>query len=299
MYNDLFQKQPMMRKVIYSLLPIYLFAGYMYGWRLLFLTGIVFSAGIVTEYIFEKLRKKKVTEAVLVTCMLYLLSLPPLTPWWIALIGIVFGVIFGKMVFGGFGRNTYNPAITGRLFVYISFPNRMTYDWSTFGNFGIGMDALSGATPLSILREGGSIDIVQHLLGFRPGSMGESPIILIVLAGIYLIWTKTASWEIITGYFTSAMLLSLGLYLFDAPYAMEPVSAMISGSVLFVLVFMATDPISAPKRTPSKWVYGIVIGMTTVIIRTFSLFPEGTSFGILLGNTFAPLLDEIFTRKKA
>ncbi len=299
MYKDLFQKQPMMRKMLYALIPIYLFAGYMYGWRLLLLTVIVYTAGIVTEYIVEKPRGKKVSEAVLVTCTLFLLSLPPLTPWWIALIGIIFGVLFGKMVFGGFGRNTYNPAITGRLFVYITFPNHMTYDWSTFGNFGIGLDALSGATPLGILREGGSIDIVQHLIGQRPGSMGEGPVILIVLAAAYLVWTKTASWEIITGYFTSAVIMTLAIYLLDAPHAMDPVSAMVSGSVLFVMVFMATDPISAPKRTTSKWVYGIVIGATTVIIRTFSLFPEGTSFGIFIGNTFAPLLDEIFTRKKA
>ena len=112
-----------MRRVMYSLVPIFLFSIYLYGWRSPLLVGVSYIFGILTEYIVEKKRGKKVSEAVLITCTLYGLSLPPATPVWIAIVGIVFGVLIGKELFGGFGRNIFNPAIVGRLFVYITFPD--------------------------------------------------------------------------------------------------------------------------------------------------------------------------------
>jgi Na+-transporting NADH:ubiquinone oxidoreductase subunit B len=304
----MFQKQVMMRRVLYSLVPIYLFALFLYGWRLIFLTPLVFIPGILTELIMEKMRNKKVSEAVLVTCMLFLLSLPPRTPWWIAVVGIVFGVLFAKEVFGGFGRNPFNPAIASRLFVYISFPNQMTQGWTeiSFASskmFGIGADAFTGATPLGILREGGAVNLVHHFLGWRPGSMGESMILLIILAAVYLIVTNTASWEIIVSTVVSGGLFVLIIdllsrTLFPGLPSYPVMAALMSGSFLFVAVFMATDPISGPKKRPSKFVYGAIIGTTAMIVRLFSLFPEGTSFGVFIGNVFASLLDELFTPKK-
>ncbi|MCG8570032.1 MAG: RnfABCDGE type electron transport complex subunit D [Spirochaetes bacterium] len=293
----MFQKQLMMRKVIYSLIPIYIFALWLYGIRLLFLSALVFPAAIFIEYIMEKRNKKPVSEAVLVTAMLFVLSLPPKTPWWIALVGISFGVLFAKEVFGGFGRNPFNPAICGRLFIYLTFPNEMTLNWQNFGNFGSNFDAVTSATPLGLLQQGESINLLNHLLGFRIGSMGEGLVLLIIAAGIYLIWTKTASYEIIVSTIGSAFLLHLIFQYTGVPNALPAIPAMLSGSLLFVAVFMATDPISAPKKNQSKWIYGILIGCSIVIIRTFSLFPEGTSFAVLLGNTFALLFDEIFTKK--
>lgn len=295
----MFQKQVIMRRVLIALIPIYLFSIYLYGWRLLLLGVLVFVAGIGTEYLFEKSRKKKVSEAVLVTCSLYLLALPANTPWWIAIIGIAFAVFIAKEIYGGFGRNIFNPAISGRLFVYITFPNQMQSGFLEPGNFGLGVDAVSTATPLDLLRQGESIDHLMVFLGIRPGSMGESAIILILIAAIYLIVTKTANWRLILSTFVSAAVFTFALYLFGVSKALPPVAALMSGSLLFVAVFYATDPVSAPKRSGAQWLYGIIIGSTTVLVRTFSLFPEGTSFGILLGNTFASLLDHIVTRSKS
>jgi Na+-transporting NADH:ubiquinone oxidoreductase subunit B len=294
----MFIKQPMMRRVVYALVPIYLFALYLYGLQLVILSLIVFPAGILIEYIMEKRNKKEISEAIWVTCFLFLLSLPPRTPWWVALIGIAFGVLFAKEVFGGFGRNPFNPAIAGRLFIYLTFPAHMTYDWSTIGNFGMHADAVTSATSIGILKQGGYIDILQHILGLRTGSFGESAVILILAAAIYLIMTKTASWEIMLSTIGSAFLLNFILDIFHVPGTISTIPSILTGSIIFASVFIATDPVSAPKKIIPKWIFGIIIGSATILIRTFSLFPEGTSFGVLLGNTFASLLDEIFTKKK-
>ncbi|WP_206076135.1 RnfABCDGE type electron transport complex subunit D [Marinitoga lauensis] len=243
----------------------------------------------------EKRVKKNVSEAVLVTSMLFVLSLPPLTPWWIALIGIIFGVLFGKEVFGGFGRNPFNPAIVGRLFIYITFPNIMTYGWMEPGNFGI--NAITTATPLKIMRSGeGDFNLLKLFFGIRSGSMGESFIFLIIIAAIYLIYTKTASWKIIISTFLSSVSMIYAFYFVGL--INYPLQFLMSGSLLFVTVFMATDPISGPKNQKAHWYYGILIGVVTILIRTFSLFPEGTSFAVLLGNTFAPLMDELLIKKR-
>ena len=293
----MFQKQVIMRRVLLSLIPIYLLAIYLYGWRVLFLGAIVFTAGVASEYVFERYRKKKVSEAVLVTCSLFLLSIPAHTPWWIAVLGILFSVTIGKAVFGGFGRNIFNPAITGRLFIYISFPNQLQSGYLTVGNFGIGADAITSATQLGLIRTGESIDLFRAFIGLRVGAMGESSILLIILAAIFLMATKTANWRIILSTITSAVGLTLVFYLAGFDRALPFLPAILSGSIVFTSVFIVTDPVSAPKKKGSQWVYGFLIGSTAVLIRTFSLFPEGTSFAVLLGNTFASLIDELFTRK--
>ncbi len=291
-----FQKQPMMRKVLYSLAPIYAFSIYAYGIRVILLSIFVFAAGIFTEYLFEKRKKKPVSEAVLVSCALYTLSMPPNVPIWVAVIGIVFGIVFGKEVYGGFGRNVFNPAITGRLFVYISFPLFLTAGWISPSFFGT--DAVASATPLDLMRQGESVNLLNLFFGWRAGTLGEAPIFLILAAAVYLVVTKTASWRIMVSTFSSAAILTFLLDLFKVPKALPTLSALLSGSLLFVIVFMATDPISAPKKLKSHWYYGIIIGGGAVLIRTFSLFSEGVSFAVLVGNTFASLIDEVVVEKK-
>ncbi|MEJ5229269.1 MAG: RnfABCDGE type electron transport complex subunit D [Pseudothermotoga sp.] len=287
----LFQKQPLMRRVLYSLVPIYLFAFYLYGLRLLWLSLFVFTTGILTEYVMERQKGKAVTESVLVTCSLLTLSLPPLTPWWVAIIASFFAVFFAKEVYGGFGRNIFNPAIAGRLFVYIAFPVTMTTNWLLPRT-----DTITSATPLGLLRAGSTVDLKDLFFGIRPGAMGEGSIPLIIAAAVYLILTKTASLRIIFSTFSSAAALSFLLEkLANAP---STIPMLFSGSLLFVTVFMATDPVSAPKKASSQWLYGVIIGVCTVLIRTYSLFSEGTSFGVLMGNTFASLLDEVLSKKK-
>ncbi len=286
-----FQKQPLMRKVLYSLIPIYVFSFFLYGARVLWFSVVIFTVGVLTEYIVEKRKGKNVSEAVLVTCSLLTLSMPPATPLWIAGIASFFGVFIAKEVYGGFGRNVFNPAIVGRLFVYITFPMYMTTGWIIPRT-----DVVTSATPLDILRAGESVDVMNLLIGLRAGSIGESPVLLIIAAAIYLIITGTASWRIILSTIASATLFGFVLNVFKAGVPLLP--SILSGSFLFVAVFMATDPVSAPKKRLSQVLYGIIIGCVTMIVRNFGLFSEGTSFGVLIGNTFASILDEIKVSKK-
>jgi Na+-transporting NADH:ubiquinone oxidoreductase subunit B len=294
-----FQKQPLMRKLLFSLIPIFAFSFYLYGLRLLWLGFFVFSCGIFAEYFYEKKRKKKVSEAVLVTCSLFLLSLPPLTPWWVASIGIVFGVIMAKEVYGGFGKNIFNPAIAGRLFVYISFPGIMTGSIMNYGSFGSDISLITSATPLDAIRNGVNPDLFSLLFGLRTGAMGESMSFLIILSALYLIISKTANFRLILSTLLSAAVMIVFFDLLNLSRSIDTPAAMLSGSLLFVSVFMVTDPVSAPKNIKAQWLYGIIVGTTTILIRTFSLFSEGTSFGVLIGNTFASLLDEFLSKKKA
>lgn len=287
-----------MRRVLLSLVPIFLFSIYLYGIRTIAVIAVTFPLGILTEYFMEKKRGKKTSEAVLVTCSLYALSMPPAAPLWIVAIGIVFAVFMAKEVYGGFGRNIFNPAIAGRLFVYISFATAMQGSYVPAGAFGLPLDAVTGPTPLALMRAGERLPILDLMFGFRTGSIGEGSAVLILLAAVYLIATKTASWRLIVSTLGSGALLAGGLLLAGVSKAL-PLESLLAGSFLFVAVFMATDPVSAPKKPLAQWVYGAIIGVSAVLVRTFSLFPEGTSFGVLLGNTAASLLDEIFSKAKA
>jgi len=310
----MFQKQKIMLRVVYSLIPIYLFAVYLYGWRLLAHSIVVFATGIFLEYVMTKRRKKKVSQAVLVTCALYTLSLPPATPLWISMIGIAFAIFIAKEAFGGFGRNIFNPAISGRMFIYLTFPAVLASSWMVPGLFGtsynVGIDALSSATPLALIRNGEFPSFNDMVWGFHAGSFGESSIFLILIAALYMIFTKTASVRLMLSTFLSATLLAAILYFSGLIPGMNPENISIieslrriliylfSGALLFMVVYMATDPVTAPNSPLPQLLYGSIIGCVTILIRVFSGFPEGVSFGILVGNTFSPWLEEVFAPKK-
>lgn len=314
--SNIFQKQDVMRRVCYSLTPIFIYSIIIYGYKPILQVLVSFIAGIAVEYIFEKHRKKKVSEAVLVTCFLYGLSLPPNVPLWINVIGIAFAVFIAKAVFGGFGRNVYNPAITGRLFIYMSFPLALTTQYwlnlspignlLNIGNVIASTDALAIATPLASLAEGNSPPLLGLFLGLRTGSIGEGSIFLILGAAIYLIYTKTADWRPMVSTLITSIVLLTGLYAMGFAPNIEVctfsggvsyvLAHLMSGALLYMIVFMTTDPITGPNNKLSKWYYGIIIGATTVLIRLFSGFPEGVSFGIMIGNTFACLIDEFIAQ---
>ncbi|NLY67537.1 MAG: RnfABCDGE type electron transport complex subunit D [Tissierellia bacterium] len=298
-----FIKQKMMRTVVYSLIPLVIASIYFFGWRALVLQIVVLIAGVATEWIYEKRQNKKVSEAIFVTCILYTLTLPPRTPFWIAVVGIVFGVFFAKEIFGGFGKNLFNPALVARAFVYISFPEPLTSQWSKVatgfpGGFGVylteNVDAIARSTPMLTFRETGYLEPLKNLLlGNVAGSLGETCAILIILAGIYLIYKKVAAWQTMAAVFIGFTLTNTFFYLIGSPSIPNPIFGIFSGGFLFGMVFMATDPISSPKTKGGKWIYGILIGIVTVVIRGYALFAGGMMFAILVGNTFAPLIDEI------
>jgi len=311
--KTLLRKQPIMRRVLISLVPVLIFSVYSYGWRVLSLLAIVTIAGVLTEYFFEKSRKGKSTESILVTCFLYSLILPVTIPYWIAVVGIVFAVTFGKQVFGGFARNVFNPAILGRVFVFITFPNFMTNRWTEpFTGFPGGFvkwmpalaDGTSAATPMAAAQAGTyTYSHLQMFLGNIPGSIGETSALLILLAGVYLIVRKTASWKIIVSVLAGVLLMETIFHLAGTSHFPDPIYAILSGGVLFGAVFMATDPISAPSNDNAKIVFGLLVGILAAIIREFSIFPEGMMFAILIMNSFVPLLDiaakSMKTRRRA
>lgn len=300
--SGLFQRQPIMRRVLMSLIPVTLGAVYLYGLRLLLLLAVVTAAGVFTEYIFTKKRQAKVTEAVLVTCLLFTLSLPASTPFWVAAVGIIFGVLFAKEVFGGFGRNVFNPAIVGRTFIFVSFPEYLTNSWNQISTAFPGgfaryitphLDTVSSPTPLSMFRDfGETVPLSQAIIGTIPGSLGEPSVILLTLGAAYLLYKKAADWRLMV----SPMIGFLGftglLYVMGVPNVPQPLYGMFTGAFIFLCVYFVTEPTTAPKQKEAKWVYGIFIGIIVVIIRYFGIFPEGASFALLIMNTFVPIMDE-------
>lgn len=297
-----FMKQPMMRKVLYALTPIVLAGIYFYGLRVLALILVVSFFGALSEWLFVRKTTKKITEAVLVTAILFTLTLPPGTPYFIAIIGIVFGVVFGKMVFGGFGKNPFNPALVGRAFIYVNFPKFLTVEWNApatgiLGGFthyiSPSVDAVSTATPMMLYRSTGeTMPLVDAFLGNVSGSIGETSALLIILAGLYLIYTKTAAKETMISVLLGFLGMNSLLYFLGFTQVPPPLYGLITGGILFGAVFMATDPISSPKTFEGKVIYGLLIGIITVIIRGFALFSGGFMFAVLIGNTFAPIIDE-------
>lgn len=301
-FSKYFIKQKMMRTVIISLIPIIFASIYFFGWRTLVLLAIVTIFGVGMEWFFEKKYNRKISEAIFVSCILYTMTLPPTTPFWVAVVGILFGILFGKEVFGGFGKNVFNPALVARAFVYVCFPTPLTIEWSKAalgfpGGFSTyiteGIEAVSQATPMLLFRDTGNLtSLIDLLIGNVSGSIGETSSILIILAGIYLVYKKVASWQIMAGVLAGFTGLSSILYLLGNSQIPSPIFGILAGGLLFGAVFMATDPISAPKTKAGKWIYGVLIGIVTVIIRGYALFAGGMMFAILIANTFAPIIDE-------
>ncbi len=305
-----FMKQAMMRKMLYSLVPVLLYSIYLFGLRILVLLAITLVCGVVSEYIIMRninKEKAKVSEAVLVSCILFALTLPPSVPFWVAGVGIVFGIVFGKGVFVGCGRNIFNPAIVARCFVYISFPAFMTVTWTKpFTGFPGGLvrwfnsiDAATGATPLIIFNKTGeTTGYLDLLFGRISGSIGETAAVLILLCGIYLIATKTASWKSMVACLVGFGVFNTILY-FTGVTSADPLFSIMSGGFMFGTVFMITDPVSSPKTDTARIIYGAGIGIITAVIRIFGLFAEGMMFAILVGNMFVPLLERVLKDMKA
>lgn len=309
-YEKLFLKQKMMRTVLTALLPIILFSTYIYGWKVIALMVFNIAVAVLTEYIaeYKLFNKTKVSEAVIVSAVLYTMTLPISIPFWMSGIGIAFAIFFGKTVFGGFGRNVFNPALVGRAFVYVNFPQPLTIYWneSIFGGIGaLGswvspvIDHVSTATPMLAFRNAGNMtDYLNLFIGNIPGAIGETSKILIILGAIYLIYKKVASWEIMASTIAGLLGTTLLFNFLGVASVPNPIFQILSGGFLLGAVFMATDPISAPKTRPAQIFYGLIIGIVCVIIRGFALFSEGMMFAILIGNTFAPIMDYAVNKQK-
>ncbi len=305
--KKIFQMQKVMLRVCYALIPLVCVSIYLFGWRSLSLIAVTFIFGIVTEAFFTFRRDRPVTSAVFVTCMVYSLSLPPPLPFWMAIIGIVVGVAMGKMVFGGFGQNVFNPAMVGRCFIYITFPIEMTNRWiepfwggiAGLATWSTPVDAVTRATPLMDIQAGLGISLERLFIGNISGSLGETSALLILLGGAYLIYKKAAPWRLAVSCLMGGIILSNIFYGLGLPSIASPISTLLSGSFLFGTAFVATEPISGAKTKPGQWIYGFMIGGLTVILRGFSNFSEGIMFSVLLMNAFVPVLDQIVRQVQA
>ena len=278
---------------------------------------ISYLFGFGWEIVFSTIRRHPISEGVFVTAMLFPLTLPPTTPWWQAALGISFGVVLGKEVFGGTGRNFLNPALTGRAFLYFAYPVQMSGDavWTAVYNSGTQtVDAVSSATPLALAATtpathtvaqtltSSGYDFSTLFLGFYPDSIGASSTLLCLVGAMVLMIIGVASYRIILGDILGVLALGYALNLLagdaSAPYwRMNPFYHLLMGGAAFGIAFMSTDPVSAPDTHAARWIYGFLIGALTVVIRVFNpAFPEGIMLAILFMNVFAPLLDHVVVR---
>jgi len=305
--KKLFMKQKPMLRVCYALIPLVLASIYLFGWRSLVLVGLVLICGIITEALFTFPRGKPVTSAVFVTGLIFTLSLPPTIPFWMAVVGIVAGITFGKMVFGGFGQNVFNPAMVGRCFIYITFPLQMTNRWVEPFWGGLGglthwsapLDALTQATPLDVLRQGESLPWLDLLAGRTSGSIGEMSAIMILLGGLYIVIKKAASWRLVLACLLGGIGSSSLLRLAGFNQIPDPLTTLLAGSFLFGAFFIVTEPISGAKTKAGQWIYGSMIGSLIVVLRAFSNFSEGVMFSVLIMNAFVPILDQTIRQIQA
>jgi Na+-transporting NADH:ubiquinone oxidoreductase subunit B len=258
---------------------------------------VTFAVGGFWEVLFAMKRGHEVNEGFFVTSILFALICPPDLPLWQAALGISFGVVIGKEVFGGTGKNFLNPALTGRAFLYFAYPAQLSGDavW-------VAVDGYTSATPLALNAMGGVDAITQQwtwmdaFMGSIPGSIGETSTLMVLIGGAVLLITRIAAWRVVAGVFLGMFLLS-GLFnmigsdtnpAFATPWYWH----LVMGGFAFGMMFMATDPVSSAMTNGGKWAFGILVGVMTVLIRVVNpAFPEGIMLAILFANLFAPLMD--------
>ncbi len=315
--------------VVIALIPCYLFGAYNIGYLHSAAMGIsssilsdfifgmtyvlpilivTFIAGAICEITFAVIRKHEINEGFLVSCALIPLTMPPDIPLWQLFIGTSFGIIIGKEIFGGVGTNVFNPALTARAFMYFAFPTKISGEkvWA------VGPDGYTGATALSIPANPTEYDTATNLFnqvtqfdfstlnlfwGLIPGSIGETNKLLVLLGGLFLIYCGIASWRIMIAsvlglVFTAGLFNLLADYSTNAMLTITPLQHILIGSFLFGTVFMASEPVTSTHTNKGRWIYGFMIGMLTVIIRSINpAYPEGVMLAILIMNMFAPLID--------
>jgi len=260
--------------------------------------SVTLLAGGFWEVLFASVRNHEVNEGFLVTSMLFALTLPPDIPLWMVALGISFGVVIGKEVFGGTGKNFLNPALTGRCFLFFAYPAYMSGDavWTA-------VDGFSGATPLGLAALDGmqaiyanGITWTQSFLGTIQGSIGSTSTLACLLGGIFLIYTQIANWRIILGVFVG-MVATASLFNMigsdsNPMYGMPWYWHLTLGGFAFGMFFMATDPVSAAMSNTGRLTYGVLIGFMTVLIRVVNpAYPEGIMLAILFSNILAPSID--------
>lgn len=300
--------------VVYAMVPALLVSIYYFGLDAVRVTLIAVSASIFFEWLFQKYLIKGADTymdgSAIITGVLLAFNLPSNLPWWIIVIGALVAIGMGKMSFGGIGKNIFNPALVGRVFLLISFPVQMT-SWPKISPIIDGItDAITGPTPLGIVKEGLDAGLtvdqvmaqvpsfMQQFVGGIGGSLGEVSALAILLGGFYMLWKKIITWEIPLSILLSVLIFSGIFWLIDPTQYVNPMFHLLTGGMMLGAIFMATDMVSSPMSRNGQLVFGVGIGLLTVIIRIWGAYPEGMSFAILLMNSLTPLLNIAFKPKR-
>ncbi len=290
--------------------PIDILGNFWFGFlKVLPLYVIAYGVGLAIEFASSQIRGEEVNEGYLMSGMLIPLIVPVDVPLWMLAVAVAFAVLFGKEVFGGTGMNIWNPALLTRAFLFFSYPDHMSGSgsWIALRKGEALLDGATGATPLSFAADG--MDALTGagaqygtsfwdlFIGTVPGSVGETSVIAILLGAILLLWTGVASWKIMVSTVAGALLVG---WLGNVCGATDipAYTQLVLGGFAFGAVFMATDPVTSAQTEPGKWIYGFLVGAICVVVRLFNPgYAEGMMLAILLGNTFAPLIDWVVVNR--
>lgn len=278
-----------------ALFVLLIYGTVIFGLKAIWIALVSYVAAVIVEWTFAKIRKKKMGLSFLITPMIFALMMPVTMDLWIVAVGSAFGVFFGKMIFGGQGKNIFNPALVGVLFVTVSFPLQMNTRWLNPET-----DIVAAVTPLISLNRALPMDysMMDLLLGHVPGVIGETFRLGIIVLGLLLIILKVIDWRIPLSLIGSLFVITfLGNVVLPNNF-IDPVYSLLVGGLMFAAFFVATDPVSMPIKPWGRVVYGVGIGLLTVIIRNFATFPEGLTFSIVIMNAIAPLIDNLFVKEE-
>lgn len=312
-----------MWSVVVALLPAFLVSVYYFGMPVIILTLVSIGACIFFEWLIQKYLLKgdcTITDgSAVITGMLVAFNVPANLPIWILLIGDLVAIGIAKMAFGGLGKNLFNPAITARVFLLISFPVQMT-TWPVPRSGATLADAVTGPTPLGVIKEGVKAGVpvdslmntpvalsngdmanmpsnIDYLFGQMGGSFGEVSAIAILIGAIYLICRKVITWHIPVSFILTAFIFAGIFWLVDPTQFANPCFHLVTGGLMLGACFMATDMVTSPTSPWGMIVFGVGCGLITMIIRLFGAYPEGVSFSILIMNALVPLIDKAFKPK--
>ena len=308
--GDSIQKN--MYGVLIALIPAFLVSLYLYGLGALIVTATSVIACLFFEWAIGKFIMKKETSTICdgsaaITGVLLAFNLPSNLPIWIIIIGALFAIGVGKMSFGGLGNNPFNPALAGRVFLLLSFPVQMT-TWPTVGQLASYIDAETSATPLAIMKgvingtTGYSLDQLPDslslFLGQNGGCLGEVSALAIAIGLIYMLWRRIITWHIPISILVTVFIFAGIMHFVNPEIYVSPLTHILTGGLMLGAVFMATDYVTSPMSKKGMLIYGVCIGLLTVVIRLFGAYPEGMSFAILIMNAFTPLINMYFKPKR-
>jgi Na+-translocating ferredoxin:NAD+ oxidoreductase subunit D len=297
----------LMYNVVLALVPALAVTLFFFGIGALIVTAIAVVSCLAFEFLIQKyLLKIKPTisdGSALVTGLILAFNLPSNLPWWIVVIGAIVAIGIGKMSFGGLGNNPFNPALLARVFLMISFPVQMTSWPLPIASRMAYVDAVTGATPLAIVKEGLSAgtpmsqiatQIPSHMqlfMGAMGGSLGEIAAFALLIGFAWMLITRVVTWHIPVSIFATIAVFTGILWMINPEANADPIFHLLTGGVMLGAIFMATDYVTSPMHPKGMWVFGVGIGVITVVIRVWGAYPEGISFAILIMNAFVPLIN--------